>query len=273
MIPTRLPIALLVTISGALSFAPQTSERDLRPRPAPALQSAIRAVLDAPDPGARRAALDALSEGGGEHHALLVPQLLAFSQQATDTREAMALGVIAAALPIPPRDVVGALVPQLESSDAAWRAAVDGVLSEYEDRSLDRGASFSIYASYLAQEPPLGLVRHLFDVDPDAALLALARAQVTDAAELRGLLWAQHESADALWKLRFGFLAPAELARAEPEAVAQLRFLARHAHWWARLYAAAVARAQPALAALLPMDELARDGHPLVRERAAPKTR
>ena len=162
-------------------------------------------------------------------------------------------------------------MPLLESPDRALRQALDGVLSEYEDRSIDRGASFSIYRAFLERpegELSLGLVRHLVETDPGAALLALARAQVSDPSELRSLLWAEHEVADVLWKLRFGFVEREELASRAPEALAQLDFLSRHPRWWARLCAAEVAGLEPALRSAARMEELGRDDHPLVRDAA-----
>lgn len=263
MIPTGITAALLT----ALCLAPsaQDAARAGLPAPDPALQAGIRRLLAAPGAKEQREALEALRAGGGKEHELLVPQLFLFSHRATDTREAMLLGVVLAELAIPPAHVVRALVPLLEDADRPLRQALGNVLSEYEDRSLDRGASFTIYGPLLEREPPLGLVRHLFETDPGAALLALARAQVVDAAELRPLLWAEHEVEDLLWRVRFGFIQRTELVRAAPEALEQLELLARHPRWWARLYAAAIANAEPALGAAARVEELRRDDHPLVR--------
>ena len=257
----------VLSLALALSAGPQQNAPEPLLRPDPAVQAGIRRLLDAQSPDEQRAALAALEAGAGPEHRLLVQQLFLFTRAATDTREAMILGVVLARLDVPGEHVVGALVPLLESGDAELRAALGNVLSEYEHRSVDRGADFSVYRPMLERGLPLGLVRHLFETDPGAALLAVARVQVTDAAELRTLLWAEHEVADALWKLRYGFLSREEVARREPGAFAEIDALAGSPHWWARLYAARIGRLEPALA--MHTEELRADEHVLVREAAA----
>lgn len=241
----------------------------------PGIQAEIRAVLEAKDLAAWRLALDTLEASAGPGHGRLVPQLFLFSRRATDTREAMFFGVVRRELRLPDEHIVRALVPLLEAPDTALRRDLGGVLSEYEGRSAERGADFSVYRPYFQVDPPLGLARHLFETDPDAALLALARARGTEPGELRGLLWAQHEVADARWKLLHGYLAPEELTRAEAGALGELAGLARHPRWWARLYAARVALEEPAMRAAARLDALVEDAHPLVREcaRAAAEAR
>src|SRR6185295_10265548 len=104
-------------------------ENALRPLSDPALRAGILAVRDAKSESDQRRALEALRANAGERHE--------------------------------------PLVQQLESDDPGLRAALGNVLSEYEDRSLDRGASFTPYAAWLEREPPPGLVRHLFETDAD----------------------------------------------------------------------------------------------------------
>lgn len=266
MIHTRIG-ALLLAIG--LSSSAQQAARDALPQPDPAMQASLRGVLGASSAEDQRRMLEALRAKAGQAHELLVPQLFWFSQQATDTREAMLLGFVLAELRIPAEHVVRALAPMLEADDRALRAALGNVLCEYEHRSIERGADFTPYRALLEQGLAPGLVRHLYATDPGAALLAVARADVRDPAELRALLWAEHAVADALWKLRHGFLAPGELARAAPEALAQVEFLARHPRWWARLYAAQIAGQEPAMVPEARLEELRRDEHPLVREVAA----
>jgi hypothetical protein len=144
-------LGTLLLLALAADGAPQ--DRSTAPQRDAALQSAIRDVLAAADESAYARALDSLRALAGPAHATLVPQLLLFSMDATDTREAMAIGALVSALPIPPGDVVCALVPLLESSDEPLRAAVAGVLAQYEGRSVDRGPDFSIYRRWL--EAPL----------------------------------------------------------------------------------------------------------------------
>jgi hypothetical protein len=259
----------LATLALAALLQAAPALQGTRPVPDPALQAGIERLLAATDEAEHRAALAALEVAGGDEHERLVRELFHFGRAATDTREAMLLGVVLAELRVPAAHVVRALVPLLESDDARLRRDVGGVLSEYEDRSLDRGASFTVYRDLIAAGPTPGLARHLFETDPGAALLALAHAQVTDPAELRALLWAEHEVADLRWRLARGFLAPDVLDARAAAALRELGFLARHPRWWARLAAAEVARAEPALRAGVPLEELRRDEHALVRAAAA----
>ncbi len=256
-------LVLLLQAPGPVQAVPERL-----PRADPVVQAAIRGVLEANSVELRRSALEALRAQAGARHERLVPQLFLLLQQATDTREGMAFGVLAATLPIPPRDVIAALVPLLESEDRGLRAALGNVLAEYEDRSAERGASFTVYREFLGQGASHGLVRHLFETDPGAALLELAQLEVHDPAELRALLWAEHEVADSLWKLERGFVSVAE-----PEALTELAGLARHPRWWARLYALAVAERAPALRAGLPLAELREDEHAWVRAAAGASPR
>ena len=264
MILTPIPAALVLVL--ALLGGARQAGREPELRPDPALQAGIRRLVAAASPDEQHRALDALRAEGGGAHERLVPQLLLFSREARDTKEAMVLGFVLRQLAVPAEHVLRALVPLLESPDVELRADVGGVLSEYEHLSPDRGADFSVYRPFLEGEPPPGLVRHVLATDPGAALLVLTRAQVRDLAELRALLWAEHEVADALWKLRNGFVTAEELPRAASEALAQLDFLARHARWWARAFAARIGSQEPGLA--VRMEELRGDPNALVRELA-----
>ena len=269
MNPPRIHAMLLAVLALP---ALQEPAREAAPRPDAELQDGLRRLLSATTPEAQRAELDFLRAKGGTEHELLVPQLFLFSETAHDTREAMLAGVVLDQLHVPAEHVVAALVPlleNLESKDRTRRAALARALSQYEDISIERGADFAIYRPYLEHEPPLGLVRHLFETDPDAALLALTHAQVREIPELRALLWAGHELADLRWKLRFEFVAREELPRAAPEAAESLATLARHGRWWARLAAAQLLLEEPGMRQAVSLDALARDVHPLVRELAA----
>ena len=256
----------LSTLLAGLTLA--VLPQEAAPRPDPALQDGLRRVLQAATPEAQRAALDFLRANAGPAHARLVPQVFLFLEAARETREAMLAGFVMAELAVPPADAVAALVPMLATDDAGRRAALGRVLSEYEDPSLDRGSDFSVYRPFLEAEPPPGLVRHLYEADPDAALLALTRAQVREQAELRALLLAGHELADLRWRLLHGFLPRADLPGAAAGRAASLELLAHHPRWWARCAALQLAREEPGLRALLPLEALASDAHPLVRELA-----
>jgi len=265
-----LRLAALLSLS-VLASAQKVAPEKL-PAPEPTLQAGLRRLLDAPSAAEQRAAFELLRANAGAAHERLVPQLFRFLELATDTKEAMLAGVVLRELAVPPEHVIGALVPLFDGADAALRAALGGVLSEYERRDAERGADFSAYRGLLEAGPSDAFVRYLLETDPGAGFLALTRAVKWDPSEpgeLRALLWAEHAVADALWKRSHGFVAADELARAAPEAMAQLGVLARQPRWWARLYALEVAVAEPGLRAALPLELLARDENAQVRELAA----
>lgn len=239
------------------------------PAPDAELQGALRRLAEDSAPDELRATLRFLDEKAGVAHARLVPQLLLFKEASRSTREGMVFGAVVEQLRIPEADVVAGLVPLFEGADAARRASLGGVLSEYEDRSIDRGADFDGYRPFLGGELPVGLVRYLYETDADAALLTLTRSRALERAELRELVLAQHEVADLRWRLRFGYLSRADLPRgASPESREALGMLAAHGEWWVRLAAASMALDEPGLRALVPLDALADDPHALVREVA-----
>ncbi|MSR62886.1 MAG: hypothetical protein EXS08_10630 [Planctomycetes bacterium] len=268
MIATRIAALLLLTgIASAQKVAPEKL-----PAADATLQAGLQRLLDAPSAAEQRQAFEFLRANAGAAHARLVPQLFRLAQLATDTREAMLEGVVLAELQVPADDVIHALVPLFDGADAALRAALGGVLSEYEERSGEHGADFSVYRALLAAGPSDGFVRYLLETDPGAGFLALTRAVHWDPAdprELRALLWAEHAVADALWKRSHGFVSADQLARATPEAVTQLGVLARHPRWWARLYALQVAADEAGLRSALPLELLAHDENAQVRELAA----
>ncbi len=261
-------LAGLFLVAGA---QPQEAPTPL-PERDPRIQAEIRRALDATRAEEFSAALETLRDLAGPDFQALVPQLFLFSREATDTKEAMAFGVLREELRIPDLSIVRALVPFLETADVELRRALAGVLSEFEDPSADRPPDFTIYRPLLEErrragsELPLGLVRHLYATDPGVALLLLTRLLVEDVPEHRDLLWAEHVVADSIWRERFGFLAKGEVV---PEALEQVRFLSAHPRWWVRLYAAAVMSRHPALRRDDALATLRRDEHPLVRELAA----
>jgi len=264
MSPTKIAVLLaLVAATLAPAAPPQGTPAPLEADPV--LQQSIQRVLSAASEAEQRAALEALR---AVPPARLVPQLFLFSNEASDTRAAMVLAFVVHELPLTEDRLVQALLPLLEGADAARRRALGGVLSAVERRSLD-GADFQAYRDHVeGRELAPGLARYLFETEPNAALRLVARAQVVGQDELRPLLWAEHEVADALWKLDFGFVAPTDVARLEPGAIEELGRLARHPRWWARLYAAEIAGRAPSLARDVSLEALRRDENALVREAA-----
>ncbi|MEQ1895346.1 MAG: hypothetical protein ABL998_22635, partial [Planctomycetota bacterium] len=189
MLPSLVPALLLL-------LTPFAQGQDPWPAPDPELQRGFERLLASDTVPTRTAAFEFLRANAGARHVRLVQQLLLWSERSRDTDTGMLPGIVHAELAIPAADVVEALLPLLASEDPARRAELAGVLSEFEDHDLLRGADFSIYRPYLRRDAPPALVRHLFASDADAALLTLLLVQATDPLEQRPLLLAQHELAD-----------------------------------------------------------------------------
>lgn len=261
-------LLLAVTAAPGAGQEPQTTLE-----PDAAVQAAIAAFMNPADEAAQKAALATLRENAGQQYRELIPQLVYYSWKAESTRDGMALGVIVERLRIREGAMLRAVVPLLETNDAGLRRELAGILAEYEKHSTDAPPSFAAYHPFLAgpmsqgEEPPPGLVRHLYETDAGTALLLIMRVERPDRAELRGILWAEHEVRDTLWKRRFGFLWADQV---EPEAAEQLDMLSLHPRWWARLYAAQIMQQHAAFREPGAIERLAHDAHPLVKAAARP---
>lgn len=264
--------SLPVTLTHAQDSAePAKNETSVSIEPVQALQAAInRAIGD--DVPARDAAVAELKAAATQDAQNVVRQMLVFHSGAKTTRQAMAFGGLMRELSISRDVTVRALTPVLDSEDARLTAAACGVLAEFEDQSALRPPDFSLYREIIAEAiekketPPQGLVAHMFEVDAGAALLTMMRSHrdMTND-ERKVILWAEHVVADMLWKQRFGFL-PRE--QAEPTAIAEIKKMARHPAWWARLYAAEMMRQHAALSNDQIADTLRQDANELVRRSA-----
>ena len=238
-----------------------------------AAQKAIDAVASTRDETQSQAAWQQVRARYAADQTALLQQLVLYSANATNAREKIVAGAVIDELDVPERTVVRAIVPLLDSEDAAVRRQTANVLGNYEDASAGRPPNFALYRELVAEavrrgeEPPAGLVRHLYATHPGNALLSLMRAmQVREPERLKQILWAEHVIADTLWKQEFGFLQSAET---EPAARSELSKLSRDEAWWARLYAAEIMRRHEAFRSTAIVDDLRNDEHELVRESIA----
>ncbi|MCC6359273.1 MAG: hypothetical protein IT450_11055 [Phycisphaerales bacterium] len=262
-------ILAIVLAFAAPSRAADENRADITPDPA--FQTAIASIVTAED-GRRPAAIDRVIELGRASRGELVRQLVYFASRAKGTEDAMVVSVVLRRADVPDDTVAGALVPCLESSDAAVVKSVRSALGGLEKRAPGRRPDFSVYHGLIeerirAGDPlPVGLVRYLYATDPGMALLTLMRAhQLRKPAEIKTILWAEHVVADVLWKQQYGFLKPSEI---EPAAAAELTALVRHNAWWARLYVAEVMRQHAPFRRDEPLKILSHDANDLVRESA-----
>ncbi|QOJ15615.1 MAG: hypothetical protein HRU75_13625 [Planctomycetia bacterium] len=285
-------LVALAILAGAAALAQTVDPAGVQPaKPAPgqsdpkspaaapsiradaATQSLIAAVADAPDDDSRRLALERIESAHTPPSDDMIRQLVVFAAGAKGTRAAMTPAVIFRRLDVTEEARVRALIPLLDSPDAAIVSAARGVLSGVERRSASRRADFAAYLEPIAERVrsggavPDGLVRHLYEVDAGAAMLLMMRAhQWREPAAIRELLWAEHVLSGTLWKQQHGFLRPDEV---EDAAMVELRRMAAHGEWWVRLYASELMRAHRAFVQADLPGALAADANALVRESAA----
>lgn len=271
-VSSRIP-RLAALLLAVMAVPGASQEPSSRLEPDATVQAAIAEFMNPANEEAQKAALASLRENGGQQFRELIPQLVYYSWKAESTRDGMALGVIVERLRIREGAMLRAIVPLLETGDVGLRKELAGILVAYEKHSADAPPSFTSYRPFLAEpmvkgeEPPPGLVRHLYETDAGTAMLLLMRIERPERSELRGILWAEHEVRDTLWKQRFGFLWK---DRVEPEAAEQLDMLSLHPRWWARLYAAQIMRDHAAFREPGAIERLAHDSHPLVKAAARP---
>jgi hypothetical protein len=229
------------------------------------MQAAIARAAGAHTDEELAAQVRALAALGGPNFRDLVPQLVVFALQQRDTRAAMAPAVIRARLGITDAQLVEAVLPHLETPDPRQRAQLRNWLGAV-DAANGKPRDFRVYQTIIGgrrDEPPLGLVRYMYDTDADVAVTTLA-AIYAEPAQRRTLAEVRRPVADALADHRAGRSHPSRAALAR----AALQTWSRDPAWWARLYAAAALAQMPALRTPELVDLLRSDSHPLVRDMA-----
>ncbi len=223
---------------------------------------------------------------GREKAELFIRQLLYYSLTAPkqDLRDAVIW--ITLYLNLAPETIAGAIVPYLETENDDLRLRVRILLETCVEKcSPSECHTFRHYSFALKRDrdnPPLGLVRYMFERDPSEALrqftevyrLPSVQAHTAAREELR---WAEHIVNDAIKNANFltAFRHTAEGPRdavitlerlTREEATAQLDILSKSDDWWVRLYVAEILRQHPAFRTPKLVARLAADKHPLVRE-------
>lgn len=160
------------------------------------------------------------------------------------------------------QEIVQALQPYFEKSDAATQAVVSEFLFHVERASGT--PDFSYYPLSDDSASGLAIVEHMFRRSPGQALQTFAMAVFQDERR-KPLLWARHIVDDALWKRQYGF----DPAKGPDAAVTeQLEKMAGRDEYWARLYAAEVIRQHPEFGTNELATRLKMDPHPLVHKAA-----
>jgi len=269
-VPTPGRRQLLGALLGALLSAASCgrSAAASEPTPAPAItpvariQSAIADAAGAHNEEELTFALRELAKLGGPGNRDLVPQLVVFGLAQRDARAALVPGVIRLRLGITDAQLVEALLPYLQTTDREQRTLLYNWLGGIDSAAAAQ-RDFTLYRTVIAarpNDPPLGLVRYMYETDPDTAVATLAEVyaappeRATLAATLRPV-------SEALAANRSGRLDADQGSAAQ----VALKTLARHSDWWVRLYAATAIVKVPQLQSPELLEVLRADQHPLVR--------
>jgi len=227
------------------------------------IQTAIERAARAQTDDELAAELRALGALGGPNHRDLLPQLVVFTIQQHDTRAALIPGVIRERLAITDTQLVEALLPYLETPDPQQRAQLRNWLGGIDTASGDTH-DFTLYRTIIAarrDDPPLGLVRYMYETDADTAALTLADVYA-EPARRRALVDLLRPVRQARASDANGRLDAAQTAAARDA----LKILARDPTWWTRLYAAAALAQMRQLRTADLVELLQADRHPLVRD-------
>lgn len=191
-----------------------------------------------------RRQLNQLQQMVGGSKSRLVEQLFCFRLNAQGMRDALLPIIIMEQVSVSKPDLVRGVMPYLNSQDmAVVKDAVEWLRAKDKDRATET-YDFDHYVAVLeesARPDTTGLIRYLYQRDPETALLTMARVYAPDAegefsARLRG------NPEDAL-----------EYCRDRPE-------------WWAHLYVAAMMEEDPRFRTPENLARLEQDLDPLVRE-------
>lgn len=164
------------------------------------------------------------------------------------------------------------LLPYYDSSDEGLRAVVKrlyggaGRHTDELDKQDEVVSALGFYVQTHREDPPLALVRALFQKAPSAAFTDLAGVWSDgDRNKHRTLLLVEHSVQDVVWKASMQALKNGEVSAVESE----LDQLSRYEEWWVRLYVAEMlCRHDDIFPAPKIRDRLRNDPHPLVVETA-----
>jgi hypothetical protein len=143
--------------------------------------------------------------------------------------------------------LIKAVLPYLGTADPQLRKELHHTLM-WVDQMHGSKKDFTQYEFYLknnTNDSTKALVTYMYDRDPPAALLSMARIYGTKDVE-----------ADL-----------AAILKSDPKAA--LQSLADRPEWWARLYVAEMMKKNPQLRDPVILKKLEKDNHPLVREKVA----
>lgn len=177
-------------------------------------------------------------------------------------------------LGIPRATMVAVLIPYIDHDHPRVRHMARNFLGKIEGGATEEVCGRRDYRWYepliSRGDPPLPLVRYMYEHGPGSALLVLNRVHLVGTPSstspewkrYQRILWAEHVVSNNLWKQEHQFIGEDEV---EPAAAAELEKLSRHEAWWARLYVAEILAQHPEFRTDEVVARLKDDRHELVR--------
>jgi len=257
--PRILLLAAVLCARGATAVEPTPAASIT---PIARIQAALEETAHSQSAEQLAAALQQLTAMGGPDYRDLIPQLVIFAMQPRDARTALLPGVVRGRLGITDAQFVDGLLPYLETPDRQQRAQMYNWLGGI-DTADSQGREFGLYRTVIAarrDDPPLGLVRYMYDTDASVAVTTLAEVYATPSE--RQALRAALQPVEQAW-------ARHRAGRPEPTPTAArtaLTTLARNPAWWVRVYAATASAQMPELQTPELLKVLRADRHPLVQQ-------
>jgi hypothetical protein len=238
--------------------------------PDPRMQAAIEETVSAiaHQEGTASESIASLQTLAAGHRETLLLQLALYLETADGTERSMAGAMLLRQLAFTPREMIETLVPHLEGARPALRRVITEMLGTI-DRREGGETDFHVYESWLAGRgglPPASLVRYLYEVSPDEALLCMRHVY--------GGTEPRRDVDGALGDMR-KILARRDASRTWSDderrrARAALETLGRDPAWWVRRYAAAILSSSPELGTPALIERLKADADPLVRNALIP---
>ena len=200
----------------------------------------------------------------------LIRQLLLWELDAKGTEEAMMPGIlIMEQLEIPIQQIPNALADYLQTATPSQRKQMENWLGGVEGQDREGPPNFRPYVEVLRHrrttgEPlPLGLIGHMYRVDPQEALFSMVQLYEPDPLQAKPLRWSDHTVQEVLWRQQWQFEVDAQILAAARN---ELDAMSRNHQWWVRLYVAEIVPRYPELDADGLVERLRQDEHALVRE-------
>ena len=235
----RATLITLVTIS-----LQSAKGKDIEPDQS--IFAAISGAVDAKTEIERQKYLATLHNSAGHHYEKLIPQLLVYERQAQDMKHGMAAGLVVSLLQIPSADIVGAVLPHLDTTNVIQRDQIRNWLMGMDEGSAGSKPNFQDYEFLLKSNSAMeneSLILYMFDRDPQTAVISIARVYGHEVSESE------------------------VAAKAKSGVKESVEYFAGRSEWWAHLYVATMMEKEPYLRTPELLEKLEQDVHPLVREK------